>query len=60
MEIRLKKQEEVNGFVDDANDMLSTKCCDQQRKNQVEVISELVTTLESDVERNKQESHKTV
>ena len=53
-----KKQEEVNGLVDDANDMLSMKYCDQQWQHQVQLISELVTTLESDVERNKQETHK--
>ena len=54
-----KKQEEVNGLIDDANDMFNTKCCDQHWQNQVEVILELVTTLQSDVEGNKLESHKT-
>ena len=58
MEIRLKKQEEVNGLIDDANDMFNTKCCDQHWQNQVEVILGLVTTLQSDVEGNKLESHK--
>ena len=53
-----KKQEEVNGLIDDANDMFNTKCCDQHWQNQVEVILELVTTLQSDVEGNKLESHK--
>ena len=52
-----KKQEELNGLID-ANDMFNTKCCDQQWQNQVEVILGLVTTLQSDVEGNKLESHK--
>lgn len=52
-----KKQEEVNGLVDDANDMSSTKSSDQQWQRQIEEISESVIILQSDVERNKQENY---